>query len=286
MKSLQEKCGSSTMHNETQEISQEQIKLIGLKILDEIIRICKSHEITYYACGGTLLGAVRHQGFIPWDDDIDICMKREDYTRFIELFNRYADQNYKLICMENDDSYCLTFGKVIDTRTVLYHLVERSTPGMGVFVDVFPIDGCGNSLKAARKHIRACCKLREKLGRALCLDRHESWRDELRNIQNHIIFRKKKKIYEKYKKKSMRFNSSTSNYSAFCGGYYGCREIMPTEIWRENACFTFEHISDLNGPSEWHTYLTALYGDYMKLPPENEQVTHHYSVAYYKQVKK
>ena len=121
------------------EISKGEIKAIQLAILDRVDEYCKKHQITYYLTSGTLLGAVRHQGYIPWDDDIDICMKRQDYERFFAGFNEEEHQRLRAIHQDNYPGYYLASGKVIDDRTVM---VEESNYGVpiGVYIDVFPMD--------------------------------------------------------------------------------------------------------------------------------------------------
>ena len=101
-------------------ISDEDMKALALTMLKDVAKFCDDHNIKYYLCGGTLLGAVRHKGFIPWDDDIDIMMPRPDYLRFLELYNG-TNPRYVVKAIENDETYWRTFAKVFDTAT---HLEE------------------------------------------------------------------------------------------------------------------------------------------------------------------
>ncbi len=113
-------------------------------MLQEIDKICRHYHIRYYLAGGTLLGAVRHQGFIPWDDDIDIAMPREDYEQFIKIMSHKKHPIYKLLAIECTKGYPYTFAKVVDTRTRLVEEIGKDLHQMGVFIDIFPIDGMGN----------------------------------------------------------------------------------------------------------------------------------------------
>ena len=125
------------------QISADELKEIQLNLLNNIDHFCKSNGIQYFLAYGTLIGAIRHDGFIPWDDDIDIAMPRPDYDRFIKKFNAYS-KDYQVEDYSITDNYPTPFAKVIDTRTemrmTLYN--QRSS---GVYIDVFPIDGIGNA---------------------------------------------------------------------------------------------------------------------------------------------
>ena len=118
-------------------ISVEELKMLQLKILDSIDDFCKKNEIQNFLFSGTLIGAVRHKGYIPWDDDVDICMKRKDYDRFFAEFNQQRQDTLKAISTETEKDYYLASGKVIDTATVIEEENNYAMP-IGVYVDVFP----------------------------------------------------------------------------------------------------------------------------------------------------
>ena len=121
-------------------ISDEDMKALALTMLKDVAKFCDDHNIKYYLCGGTLLGAVRHKGFIPWDDDIDIMMPRPDYLRFLELYNG-TNPRYVVKGIENDDRYWRPFAKVFDLHTELDEPIYN-VKGLTnhVFLDVFPVD--------------------------------------------------------------------------------------------------------------------------------------------------
>ena len=135
-------------------IDTSEMKLIEMSILNEIDRFCKERGITYFLFVGTLLGAVRHKGFIPWDDDIDICMKREDYEKFFHDFNINRDDCLFAVNYKNDDEYYLASGKVIDTRTLL--IEEKDAAPIGVYVDVFPMDRLPNNKFKFKYRANSC----------------------------------------------------------------------------------------------------------------------------------
>lgn len=132
------------------DISVEELKMIQLKILDSIDDFCKKNGIQYFLFSGTLIGAVRHKGYIPWDDDVDICMKRKDYNRFFSEFNQQRRDTLKAISAETEKNYYLASGKVIDTATVIEEENNCAMP-IGVFVDIFPMDNLPSDDKKLKK---------------------------------------------------------------------------------------------------------------------------------------
>ena len=131
------------------ELSKNEIKTIQLDILQSIHQFCETNNIRYSLAYGTLLGAIRHKGYIPWDDDIDVMMPRPDYERFIQNYPNFCDRNI-VQTYNNDNSYYLWCAKVYDNRTEQITFPTRS----GVCVDVFPIDGLPDNLEDVRKYIK------------------------------------------------------------------------------------------------------------------------------------
>ena len=113
----------------------------NLKVLDEVFR---SHGLRYFLVSGTMLGAVRHKGFIPWDDDVDLGMPRDDYERLIANSKEWLPDYLEFICAEKDSNYPLPFGKIQDSRTTLIEKTYRDYVG-GVYIDIFPLDGVSSS---------------------------------------------------------------------------------------------------------------------------------------------
>lgn len=132
-------------------IELKELKQIQLDILKYVHEFCVQNDIRYFLVYGTLIGAVRHQGYIPWDDDIDICMPRPDYERFLKLFNKNKS-GYQVNAFELNDNFPYTFGKVEDLNTTFIEKTDYSFP-MGVNIDVFPIDGINNDAKLIKKQI-------------------------------------------------------------------------------------------------------------------------------------
>ena len=118
-------------------INVEELKHIQLDMLSDIAEFCEQNNIKYFLAYGTLIGAIRHKGYIPWDDDIDICMPRPDYDKFLSLYNK-KDSAYKAVAFELDENYKLPFAKVNDTRTVMWETMYDQDV-FGVYIDVFPL---------------------------------------------------------------------------------------------------------------------------------------------------
>src|SRR5690625_114441 len=129
----------------------EEIKQIQLSILRRVAFFCKQHDIAYFLCGGTLLGAVRHKGFIPWDDDIDIMMPRPSYEKFLKEF-KY--EHLSLYHYKKTKNYGYPFIKIGEDRTVLRETFIKKNIDMGVFIDVFPIDGFPKKEKDIQNHVK------------------------------------------------------------------------------------------------------------------------------------
>lgn len=131
------------------EITHDELRELQLKILDHIDAFCKEHDIRYSLSSGTLLGAVRHGGYIPWDDDVDIMMPREDYEKFLKLFRKYNTFPYlELVDFKQNKDYVLPFAKVHDVRTLVKE--DWQYADLGVNIDIFPIDRIANNKMIAK----------------------------------------------------------------------------------------------------------------------------------------
>ena len=250
--------------------SVKQIQERILTVLLAVDKVCPEHNITYYLSDGTMLGAVRHGGFIPWDDDADIAMPRPDYERFIEHGAEWLPKPFELLCVEKDEKCSGTFLKVIDGSTTLIERWGLYQLG-GVYVDILPLDGVAKSkwlrkLRFNRFHaVKSWIYLRNrdpyKRGRG-----YTSWLPRLlqATVKNITLQRMLKRIQTKY-----------GYYEAPLIADYdsGERSVMPREVMGEPTPITFEG-HELLGVEHPDTYLRCLFGDYMQLPPEGKRRIH------------
>jgi len=249
-----------------------QMKL--LEVVEMIDKMCQAHGLRYYLADGSLLGAVRHKGFIPWDDDMDIAMPRSDYEQLILHSKEWLPDGYEFVCFENDNSYPLHFGKIQDINTTVIEKSYRQYLA-GVYVDVFPIDGAPEGKFAQKCYNRKFRKLKKRLY-FITRDPYKhghgprSWIPllikkiySLKSTQEKI-----KRVMTKYPFESSRM--VVVNHNDGLGGMVDREKVLgyPTPIAFEGK--------KLMGMKDNDAYLTSLFGDYMTPPPEDKIHTHNY----------
>lgn len=266
-------------------ITNNELKQLQLEILKEIDTFCDNNNLCYYLVGGTLIGAIRHKGFIPWDDDVDIMMPRQDYEKLISSYNKTDNPKYQIVSIESTKGYYLPYAKMIHLDTVLYEKVSNPIP-IGVFIDIFPMDSMPCNYEEACQFFDKVGKYRRILTlKNLAVSKNRSLFKNLIIILSHIIL----SIYPRHillKKLdcvSRSFEKET-NSSLICDvsvATYGYREILKREwLYPAKEC-DFEHLI-VKVPNDYHRVLSHFFGDYMKLPPIEQQVSHHAFYAYWK----
>lgn len=270
------------------EINLEQLKEIESQLLCIVHEICEKENFRYSLGGGTLLGAVRHQGFIPWDDDIDIMMPRPDYNAFI-AYCLSNDVPFKIWSWETDKSYVDLSAKIYDPNTVLEDENIIDGNKIGVNIDVFPIDGLGNTYKKAVKAFKSTSFKRNLLIAAhwkkFFRSKTHAWYYEPFRFAFFVLSRfvNKSKLFAKIQKKYTKINFNSVKFAAAVGGSYREKEILPQEVFTEYIELPFEDFH-FKAIAQYDKYLSSIYGDYMKLPPEEKRISHHTFKAYYKEV--
>jgi len=260
-------------------VSEDEQKVIMLDILSEIDRFCTENNLRYSLAYGTLLGAIRHKGFIPWDDDIDIVMDRENYERFCSLFNNKRNDSYKLVSTDNTPGYYLLSAKVCDTRTVLVEAVKNPIE-LGVYVDIFVNDYLSSDYKKAKQIVNKINRIFRIIRITSIPDRKgRAWYKRLLLRFAHLfsIFINRNELLERVQRIAK--SCEADKDSEYCGSvtslYYGEREIMKSEWWEgkmnrvqfeDRFCYV---------PQAYDSILSQLYGDYMTPPPKEKQITHH-----------
>lgn len=257
---------------------------IELGLLERFDAFAKENDLSYWLFWGTLLGAVRHKGLIPWDDDIDIAMPQQDYLRLIELIKTdpLADDNIRLNSFELDQGYARPFAKLCDTRTVLYEDFDLSFVEEGVYIDIFPLipasDDEGRRAEIRKRWRKDFVMLGLSKGR---LVPHKSILKTLGKValKPFAMLRGYKAFVS-----DICDDIADTRYDFGSTEYTLCVEETVKQLkskwFEETAYLPFEHMI-LPAPGCWDEMLTALYGDYMTPPPESERRTHQ-SEAYWK----
>ena len=262
------------------EIQIEELRELQMQILDYIDPFCRSCGINYTISGGTLLGAVRHGVYIPWDDDIDIQMLRDDYVRFTQLWNEKREHGYyELVNIESGNNMGYPFGKVHDKRTITY---VGGVARTGVYIDVFPVDKVIDEDDFIKRH-KAVKQLYKKQFWAFALKR-----DDFK--QQNFIIRLFLKLFYSWKTReqyaveinrlAQKNNSTTSPYVYEMIAGQKCKRPMSTDVFKTFVDIKFEN-REYMAVSDYDTYLTATFGNYMQLPPKEQQVRTHDFVAYW-----
>jgi phosphorylcholine metabolism protein LicD/glycosyltransferase involved in cell wall biosynthesis len=271
---------SKELQNSAKQLSPgelRELQLITLDILKTVVEFCDKHNLRYYLSEGSLLGAVRHGGFIPWDDDMDIAMPREDYQKFIELWNTEIHNDCRLFHQDTYPKYYLPFAKVILMKECKFSsLIRAGLKAMnevrGPGIDIFPLDETGALSFDLLRRSREVRK----------------WRNVLLTKVGYIKSREKRKLYRHYSA----FNSYKSlhkkltklltadagtgapNYTNFGSAYNISKEIFPKSYFEPARTIDFEGIK-VKIPFKSEEVLTCIYGDFMTPPPENARVCPH-----------
>ncbi len=256
-------------------LSPVQLRL--LEMMKWFHEYCEQHQLRYYVVGGTMLGAVRHQGFIPWDDDLDVGLPRADYERLHELMKQDEGRYIIESIHEGNPDYLFPHAKIFDTTTTLVE--NKKVPvRRGLYIDLFPIDGAGDTLEFAMRHFRPVGLRLDVLATHVCGVREG--RSGLKNMAIRVAQSLPEKLYDD-NKKMLSIDKSISRIdfdrSNFVANYYGIKrgkEIMKKSWFGTPTLYTFEDMQ-VYGPENYERYLHRLFGDWRALPPVEQQVTHH-----------
>lgn len=264
------------------ENQNQQIKGVLAEMFAWFHGFCQENHLRYYMLGGTMLGAVRHQGFIPWDDDVDVGMPRADFQRMEQLLRENPHDIYVLETPDSEKpDFFYPYGKIYDTRTTLVENT-RVPVKRGVYLDVFPLDGAGDSREEGLK-LFAPIKRRMELLLAMTTGIRKGRKFyknagviALRCIPRWVLDPKKllHDIQHRCARKDFDRCAWVSNYA----GAYWEKEMMPREVFGEPTEYVFENMRAY-GVRDYEAYLTALYGDWRQLPPVEKRVSHHDNVS-------
>ena len=257
----------------------QEIELENLRMLMEI---CEKNHLRYYLIGGSLLGAMRHKGFIPWDDDIDVGLPRPDYNRFVQIAKGYLPAHMDVKTMTSDPNYKCYFTRLINNKKKIYWDHGQYTAVIGVWMDVFPLDGLPKN-RLLRKLQVFRVKLNKALYKFTQIDYVTTNRTN-RPLSERVLIRFAQlthigklmdadKRLKKLDRAVQRYDYDTCAYAWNFYGCYGKREIVPHIQLGGSRTAQFEGMQ-VSIPEAAEDYLTSIYGDYMKLPPEDQRKSH------------
>lgn len=255
------------MMNEAQEAAFD--------LLRQFVAICEKWDIKYYLVCGTALGAAKYQGFIPWDDDIDVGLLRPDYQRFLEVAPKELPDGYFLQNYKTEPQFHQTFSKLRNSNTTFIELgVANLAINHGIYIDIFPIDGQPKGY-FEKLHFFACRKLCEWI-RFSALDNPSQRKVRIRNkllrifgCHKHIA-----EAQERIERLNSKYPPETSELWCNYGNWQGKLEYAPRWHYGEGTWATFEGLR-VRIPENYDAYLTQKYGDWRSDPPEEAQRTHH-----------
>ena len=267
------------------EMLEEEIKQSELDMLKTIHDICEANGLRYYLVYGTLLGAIRHKGFIPWDDDIDIAMPRNDMNNLFKLLKNH--DRYMPLSTQTSSQYSSSLPKVIDKRTLLIqHYSFKESVDLGVYIDVFPLDGVPNSPMILRSHMAKVAKGARKWYWA----NTGFWESKniIRNTIRYLItlpYRLKggRFYLDKWEETMQKYKFDDVHMVGdfcLCDSFYSV--LLPKVVYGKGVLVDFENYK-FKAPDLYDIYLERSYGDYMELPPVESRVSNHNFEAYWKE---
>ena len=254
------------------ELSGEELKKIQIGILDYTAALCEKNNLSYWLDYGSLIGAIRHKGYIPWDDDIDISMLRKDYDRLIEICREKQDDRYRFECIELNPDYPYTYGKMLDKDTLVYEMGEHGLK-TNVYVDVFVYDDAPSDEKEREKayrklrHYSNLRRFQFPMGEGPLTVRRlfgKLIRLVFKCLPKQYFVRKIVKQSRKYKEteSNLVFDiSSPDFYKPWC---------VEKAVFQELIDVEFEG-KKYKAPRRYDEWLRMQYGDYMKIPSEEQQ---------------
>lgn len=261
--------------------SSSELKSILLDIMVAIHDFCEKNRLTYFLWGGTLLGAVRHHGFIPWDDDIDIAMPRKDYQYFIKYFDT---DKYSVYSCETNKLYPYFFAKAYDKRTLKREPIYTENDfEIGINVDIFPLDKVPHQNKLKYLEYKRSLKLKEWNISILNFDPITSPKKALRNLAVLIMHHKSNKLsrYINFISQSGK-NKQPDKIMLFADSNLNNPLIMDISWFNNKTLQSFEQYK-FYIPIGYDPLLHLCYGDYMTPPPKEKQITHHNYVAFWRE---
>ena len=251
-----------------------------LDMVEEVDKICKKYNIKYFLAGGTLIGAVRHKGYIPWDDDIDIVMMRKEYNEFLKIAEKELDNKYFVQYYKTEKKYGRGHTQIRNSNTTAIISGDKYNKfNKGIFIDIFPLDNIPDNEEECEKFIKKVKKKKKFLDNYYNLDSTSLIKKIIKRVLHYTIytFVDYNKMIEKYEKFVTRYKDETTKRVATIS-FYTELPKYPKEWFGEGIYMDFEYMK-LSCPVEYDNVLRAQYNDYMKIP-ENKNGSMHGEVFF------
>lgn len=263
-----------------------------IKMYRDVEKVCSKHNIEICLAYGNVIGALRHNGWIPWDDDLDIHMTREDYDKFLSEYSKELPSQYKVSSYLSDGGSEARFAKIIDTSTVFVGLTSEKTSDSGCFIDIFPIDNLYNRPMVNKLKRIWCLFLMYTAGSVMQVEKHSikyknlmfrskqgrnNWR--IRNIWGRCFSFIRYKTWNKYIEK-MGKNKGDTDYFHIVAARKYCYKLLKKDLILPFRSIELPDIGKINIPNQPEAYLEEFYGDWRTIPKDTDK-WHHYVSAFY-----
>lgn len=254
-------------------LSVEQLRVLQLDMLDYIDTICRENNIKYQLGFGSLIGAVRHKGFIPWDDDIDLCMYRDDYEKLAKIIEAKKDERYKVMNFKNTDWYFQNFMVVVDKKTLIKSRVTKKNIDTNVFIDVFVIDKFDDLKVVEKTYKEFALEMLSVHKLKYIFHKDSKLKDIARFITWCLVYFISPKYYaKKIRKLIAEYRNDDGKFEGILGQDKGkYKNVFPNGTFEELIEMPFEN-KLYPVPKNYDLILKQLYGDYMQEPSEETKI--------------
>ena len=268
------------------------LQLVILNIGRIFAEICERHHLRYYMVGGTMLGAIRHKGFIPWDDDMDVAMPRPDYEKFIEIVRDELPTGYTFLNYKQDADYMRYFSRIVDKNVRVTNASNTKKLVENAWLDIFPLDGMPRTVPGRMIHFWHLTAWRF-FYHASCFKQLVNLRRPGRPKYQQLLIKfmqtthiganlDTKKLMARIERLLLKYPYDKAKYMVSLFGAYMTREIVDKKLLGEGEMYSFETLK-LRGPEQYDAFLTHFFGDYMTPPKDADKDKHNIQKIEYTQ---